>query len=210
MGPGGALEALKEAQVAGKIKHIGITGHDYGLLIEGIRTNEFSTVQAPFNAVELTALETLFPLAKAMDIGRIVMKPLGGGRIDSKVASLRFILGHDITVAIPGMDEVEHVRENLSVAKPFVPLSAAEQAVLDAEVAELGKNFCRRCGYCMPCVQGIDIPQLFILQLKYETYGMQQVIPQRYAALPSARRRPASNAVYERPVAPTIYRSANG
>ena len=52
MGPGGALEALKEAQQAGKIRFIGITGHDYDLLVEGIKTNEFATVQAPFNAVE--------------------------------------------------------------------------------------------------------------------------------------------------------------
>ncbi len=129
LGPGGALEALKEAKQAGKIKHIGITGHDYDLLVEGIQTNEFSTVQAPFNAVELKALERLFPLAREMDIGRIVMKPLGGGQIESKINALRFILGNDITVAIPGMDEVGHVRENLSAADPFVPLSIGEKTV---------------------------------------------------------------------------------
>ncbi len=185
LGPGGALEALKEAKQAGKIKHIGITGHDYDLLVEGIQTNEFSTVQAPFNAVELKALERLFPLAREMDIGRIVMKPLGGGQIESKVNALRFILGNDITVAIPGMDEVDHVRENLSAAEPFLPLSIDEKTALDREVAELGKNFCRRCGYCMPCVQGIEIPLLFIFHLQYERYGMQQVIPQKYAALPA-------------------------
>jgi hypothetical protein len=183
--PSGALEALKEAKQAGKIMHIGITGHNYDLLLEGIQTNEFSTVQAPFNAVELKALERLFPLAREMDIGRIVMKPLGGGQIESKVAALRFILGNDITVAIPGMDEVDHIRENLLSAEPFVPLSNSEKAALNQEVAELGKNFCRRCGYCMPCVQGIEIPLLFIFHLQYERYGMQQVIPHKYAALPA-------------------------
>ena len=197
LGPGGALEALKEAQAAGKIRHIGITGHDYDLLVEGIKTNEFSTVQAPFNAVELAALDSLFPLAKAMDIGRIVMKPLGGGQIDSKVASLRFILQHDITVAIPGMDELAHIEENLKAAEPFVPLSAAEKAALDAEVAELGKNFCRRCGYCMPCVQGIEIPLLFILHLQYEKYGMQQVIPEKYNAMAAAKATAKASACIE-------------
>ena len=185
LGPDGALEALKEAQKAGKIRHIGITGHDYDLLVEGIETHEFSTVQAPFNPVELKALERLFPLAQQMDIGRIVMKPLGGGQFDNKTAALRFILAHDISVVIPGMDEVAHIHENLAAAEPFVALTAAEKETLDREVAELGKNFCRRCGYCMPCPQGIEIPLLFIFHLQYERYGMQQVIPQKYATLPA-------------------------
>jgi len=185
MGPGGALEALKEAQQAGKIRFIGITGHDYDMLVEGIKTNEFSTVQAPFNAVEPKPLERLFPLAKQMDIGRIVMKPLGGGQIENKVLALRYILAQDITVAIPGMDLPDHVRENLSAAEPFIPLSAAEQAILDAEVAQLGKNFCRRCGYCLPCAQGIDIPATFITHLQYARYGMTVAGAAKYAALPA-------------------------
>jgi len=185
MGPGGALEALKEAQQAGKIRFIGITGHDYDMLVEGIKTNEFSTVQAPFNAVEPKPLERLFPLAKQMNIGRIVMKPLGGGQIENKVLALRYILAQDITVAIPGMDHPDHVRENLSAAEPFIPLSAAEQAILDAEVAQLGKNFCRRCGYCLPCAQGIDIPATFIAYLQYARYGMTVAGAAKYAALPA-------------------------
>ncbi|MHC1759903.1 MAG: aldo/keto reductase [Negativicutes bacterium] len=185
MGPGGALAALKEAQQAGKIRFIGITGHDYDLLLEGIQTNEFSTVQAPFNAVEPKPLERLFPLAKKMDIGRIVMKPLGGGQIEHKVLALRYILAQDITVAIPGMDHPDHVKENLSAAEPLIPLSAAEKAVLDQEVAELGKNFCRRCGYCMPCAQGIDIPATFIVHLQYARYGMKEAGAAKYANLPA-------------------------
>lgn len=185
MGPGGALEALKEAQQAGKIRFIGITGHDYDLLLEGIKTNEFSTVQAPFNAVEPKPLERLFPLAKEMDIGRIVMKPLGGGQIEHKVLALRYILGQDITVAIPGMDLPDHVKENLSAAEPFIPLSAAEKAILDQEVAELGKNFCRRCGYCLPCAQGIDIPATFITYLQYTRYGMKIAAAAKYDKFPA-------------------------
>ena len=185
MGPGGALEALKEAQQAGKIRFIGITGHDYDLLVEGIKTNEFATVQAPFNAVEPKPLAKLFPLAKEMDIGRIVMKPLGGGQIENRVLALRYILAQDITVAIPGMDHPDHVKENLAAANPIRPLTAEEKAVLDAEVAQLGKNFCRRCGYCLPCAQGIDIPATFIIHLQYSRYGMKTAGAAKYEALPA-------------------------
>lgn len=182
MAPGGALEALKEAQQAGKIRFIGVTGHSIPLLIEAIKSNEFSTVQVPFNCIETGALDELFPLADSLDIGKIVMKPLGGGQITQVDLALRFILEHDV-VAIPGMDEVRHVQENLAACKNFRPLSETERVQLAQEVEIIGKNFCRRCGYCLPCAVGIDIPQLFIFHLQYERYGMKNAVPGRYAGM---------------------------
>lgn len=184
LAPGGALEALEEAKAAGKIAHIGVTGHNMELLVEAIKTERFSTVQAPFNFVERTALETLFPLAKKMDIGTIVMKPLGGGQIDNPALALRFVLSHDVSVVIPGMDEIRHIEENLAAAAPLIPLQAAEEQELQRIADEIGPAFCRRCGYCMPCTVGIDIPQLFIFHLQYVRYNMKTAIPGRYAALP--------------------------
>jgi predicted aldo/keto reductase-like oxidoreductase len=182
--PGGALEALKEAKQAGKIGHIGITGHSFELLTEALRTGEFATVQAPFNFVETKAEEALFPLARKENIGIIVMKPLGGGQIDNPDLALRFILEHGVTTAIPGMDEVKHVEENLAALKNFRPLSAAEREEMKKLAAEIGANFCRRCGYCLPCTVGIDIPTMFIFHLQYTRYNMKTAIPGRYAAMP--------------------------
>jgi len=185
LAPGGALEALLDAQKAGKIGHIGITGHNMGFLVEALKTGLFSTVQAPFNCVENQAEEELFPLARKENIGIIVMKPLGGGQIDNPDLALRYILGRDITTAIPGMDEVRHVEENLAALKNYRPLTAAEQAELDRLVKEIGAKFCRRCGYCLPCTAGIDIPTTFIFHLQYTRYGMKTAIPGRYAGLPA-------------------------
>lgn len=33
------------------------------------------------------------------------------------------------------------------------------QAVIDHDRTELSGDFCRSCGYCLPCAAGIDIPQ---------------------------------------------------
>ncbi|WP_425059220.1 hypothetical protein SCACP_38970 [Sporomusa carbonis] len=183
MAPGGALEALKEARAAGKIRHIGITGHNIDLLVKAVKTGEFSTVQVPFNCVEQGAMKELFPLAKSLDVGIIVMKPLGGGLISNVDLALRFILEQDGLVAIPGMDRLEHIEQNLAPTKDFKPLSAEERAKLSAEAAELGPNFCRRCGYCVPCAVGIDIPQMFIFHLQYTRYDMKTAIPERYKGL---------------------------
>ncbi|MDT8903547.1 aldo/keto reductase [Anaeroselena agilis] len=185
LSPGGALEALQEAQKAGKIGHIGITGHSMDLLVEGLKTGLFSTVQAPFNCIESQAEQELFPLARKENIGIIVMKPLGGGQIDNPDLALRYILEHDITTAIPGMDEVRHVEENLAALKNYRPLSAAEREELKRLAAEIGANFCRRCGYCLPCTAGIDIPTMFIFHLQYTRYNMKTAIPGRYATLPA-------------------------
>ncbi|HWR41846.1 aldo/keto reductase [Sporomusa sp.] len=183
MSPGGALEALKEAKAAGKIRNIGITGHNLDLLVRAVKTGEFSTVQVPFNCVEQGAAKELFPLAKSLDVGVIVMKPLGGGLIDHVDLALRFVLQHDDVVAIPGMDRVEHIEQNLAPTKDFTPLNAEETAKLTAEAEALGSNFCRRCGYCTPCVVGIEIPAMFILHLQYTRYDMKTAIPERYKGL---------------------------
>lgn len=181
LGEGGALEALKEARQAGKIRFIGITGHDIGILIDAVKTGEFDTVQVPFNCVEPMAEDKLFPLARSMNLGTIAMKPLGGGQLTKIDLALRYILEHDVTTAIPGMDEIRHVEENLAALKNFRPLTTAEREELAAEVARVGTSFCRRCGYCLPCPKGLDIPSLFIFHLQYARYGMKKTIPQRYA-----------------------------
>lgn len=184
LAPGGALEALKEAQQAGKVGHIGITGHSPDLLVEALKTGEFKTVQVPFNFIETKALEELFPLAKSMNIGTIVMKPLGGGQLNKVDLALRFILEQDISTAIPGMDEIKHITENLAVLKNYSPLTDEERNELKREATLVGADFCRRCGYCLPCTMGIDIPTLFIFHLQYTRYNMKEAIRNRYDNIP--------------------------
>jgi uncharacterized protein len=183
LAPGGALEALQEAQKAGKIRFIGITGHSIELLTEAIKTDLFSTVQVPFNFVETKALEELLPLAEKMNVGTIVMKPLGGGQLDDVDLALRFILEHNFTTAIPGMDEVSHIEQNLAALKNFRPLTAEDRAKIEREIAAVGSTFCRRCRYCLPCPQGVNIPQNFIFHLQYTRYNLKKTIPVRYAAM---------------------------
>ena len=168
LAPEGALKALKEAKLAGKIGHIGITGHSVTILKQAVQT------------IEQTAAQELFPLARAQNMGIIIMKPLGGGQISQVELSLRFILQQPDVVLIPGMDTAAQVQQNLQVLQPYQSLTVSELAKLQAEADIVGKTFCRRCGYCLPCVKGIDIPQIFIFKTQYERYGLKAAIPQRY------------------------------
>lgn len=183
MSEGGALEGLEMAKAQGKIGSIGITGHNIPLLIKAVQTGKFDTVQVPYNIVEQDAAKELFPLARSLDMGIIIMKPLGGGQIDKADLSLRFILAQKDVVLIPGMDTTTQVQENSRAANPYIPLDAKELAELEAEANIVGKSFCRRCAYCLPCAVGIDIPQVFIFKIQYERYGLKAAIPNRYTNL---------------------------
>lgn len=183
LSPGGALAALKAAKKDGVIKHIGITGHIKSFLLEALKTGEMETVQFPFNAVELNGVQELLDLAKQMGIGVIVMKPLAGGAIRNTGLALRFILEHPVSTVIPGMDSLEQVDENVRAGKEPLLLSADERKILAEEAGKLGDAFCRRCEYCQPCQQGIDIPTVFLLDGYFSRYNLKGWARERYQGL---------------------------
>jgi len=183
MAPDGALAALKEARQQGKIGFIGITGHIPKVLVKAVRTGEFDTAQFPFNAIETAAADELIPLARQMNVGTIVMKPLAGGALTNAPAALRFILEHGVDTVIPGMDDPAQVAANAGVGDPVRPLTGEERTTLLGEAANLGERFCRRCEYCQPCPEGIDIPLIFLLDGYYTRYGLKEWAVERYRPL---------------------------
>lgn len=169
----GALAGLKEVRQEGKVRFIGITGHDPKLLREAIMTGEFDTVMVPVNILDrfiFAAEEKLLPLARELDVGIIAMKPLAGGVIKEPTQALRYTLSQAVDVVIPGMGSVQEVRQNVEVAAGFAPLTEAEFEGLVREAQALGTEVCRQCGYCLPCPEGIDIRQVFRLEGMYERY----------------------------------------
>lgn len=183
LAPDGALVALHEAQAAGKVRHIGITGHVLDVLVEAVKTNEFETVQFPFNAVETEAAAALLPLAEKLDMGVIVMKPLAGGALAPAELALRFLGDYPVSTIIPGMDSIEQVKANAKLGDALLPLTEEEKQRLQKEIAQLGNRFCRRCEYCLPCPQGIRIPLVFTFDGYWTRYGLKEWAEERYASM---------------------------
>ncbi|MGI6129129.1 MAG: aldo/keto reductase [bacterium] len=183
LAPDGALAALREAQAAGKVKHVGITGHVLDVLVSAVSTGEFETVQFPFNAVEQEAATTLLPLAEKLDIGVIVMKPLAGGALASAELALRFFNDYNVSTIIPGMDSVEQVKANAKLGQELIPLTDKERKSLQIEISRLGSRFCRRCEYCLPCPEGIRIPLVFTFDGYWTRYGLKEWATERYAEM---------------------------
>lgn len=183
LGPGGAYEALVEARAAGKIRWLGITGHSREVILKAIETGLFETAQFPFNPIETEWEKDVIPAALKASVGTICMKPLAGGAIQGRAAALRFELTRGMDVVIPGMDAVEQVEENAKAGSRLAPLTAAELDSLALERTAWGEKFCRRCGYCMPCPNGLNIPFLFLIDGYYTRYELEDWALARLSAL---------------------------
>ncbi|MDO4678308.1 MAG: aldo/keto reductase [Blautia sp.] len=183
MGEGGALEALKEAQAAGKIGHIGLTAHSAAVFERALELGWVETIMFPYNIVESQG-EELIARCKEKNIGFIAMKPLAGGAIENASLAIRYICANDnVTVVIPGMAEEKELEQNLRACLDASPLSEEERKEIAGIREQLGSNFCRRCNYCAPCTAGINIPSVFLFAGYLERYDLGDWARDRYNSL---------------------------
>lgn len=179
----GAYQALIEAKNAGKIGHIGITSHNLDLLKTAVEMDKFESIMYPYNIVESQG-EELFNRAKELNIGVIAMKPMAGGALEDGDLALRYILKNPaVTTAIPGMATIEEVIENTNAAENHNDFNEEERKIISNISEELGETFCRRCGYCAPCPQKIDIPTMFIFSAYKDRYNLEKWAEERYGSL---------------------------
>jgi hypothetical protein len=169
MAMGEPLDFLKQQKEKGRIRHIAVTGHNPVTMTDAVKTGEFEMTMFPFNVIEREPLDTLIDAANSLEVATSVMKPLAGGVIESKALALRFFFNYPVGVVTPGVTSVKEVEDNFEVFEKRVPLSQDELKKLEEEVSALGKEFCRRCSYCMPCEKGIMIP--FVHMIHVKCYG---------------------------------------
>ncbi len=88
-----------------------------------METGRFDVIEFPFNIIENEYLNKVMPLAEKMDLGTVVMKPVGGGQLASLYdLSLRWILQHEVDCVIPGMRNIEEVKKNVVFGSRAEPL----------------------------------------------------------------------------------------
>lgn len=157
MAPGGAMEALLTAKDRGKIRYIGVTSHSLVMALKLVKTDIFSTIQFPFNFIEIAAKDELHKAAKERHMGILGMKPFAGGMIDNAAIAFKFLRQYPDIIPIPGFDSVEAVDQVTSFYEMENEITQGDLDVMDRYRAELGKHFCRRCEYCQPCPNGVLI-----------------------------------------------------
>ena len=83
------------------------------------------------------------------------------------------------------MMTLKEFQEDLHVAQKPRKLSAQEIKEFMALAADAGKGFCRNCGYCLPCPEGIPIPDVFRYESYYRRYGLKDWAKEQYGVLAS-------------------------
>ncbi len=185
----GAIRALEDAQRAGKVRFSGVSMHGQpDVLIAAVKAYPFDVVMTTFNYFDrfnFPATESeLLPLAQNMDMGIVGMKALADGYLwRSPGQALRYAWSLPISTMVAGMNTSDMLEMDAHLAEDFVPLTDTEREELYRTAPELGDYVCRQCGECLPCPEGIDIPQLFLLEGYYDRQMWDGVVrdPQDYA-----------------------------
>ena len=155
--PEGAYAGALEAKERGWIAHIGVTTHRVGVAEEAIGSGLFETLQFPFSYISADRDLALADKCARADMGFIAMKGLAGGLLTNARACHAFMKGYDNVVPIWGIQHRHELREWLDTAAEDPDMDDELAEVIRADRAQLGAEFCRGCGYCMPCPEGIAI-----------------------------------------------------
>ena len=152
----GMYEAMLEAKKQGKIRHIGITAHLIGVAEEIVESGLYETLQFPFSYLANEREIALVEATEKAGMGFIAMKGLAGGLLTDSNACMAFMSQYN-ALPIWGIQREEELDEWLSFFKKDATMTDEIKAFIEEERKSLMGDFCRGCGYCMPCTVGIQI-----------------------------------------------------
>ena len=147
---------MAEAKEEGLIRHIGITTHKITFAHEALESGLYETLQYPFSYLSGEEELKLVEKCKSLDVGFIAMKAMGGGLLKNSKAAYAFMNQFDNVLPIWGIQHMSELEEFLSYPTDLT-LDSDLKAIIEKDKMELGEDFCRGCGYCMPCPEGINI-----------------------------------------------------
>lgn len=153
----GMYEAMLEAKAEGKIRHIGITAHKIGVAEEAVASGLYETLQFPFSYLAGQREIDLVRSCQEHNVGFVCMKGLAGGLITNSRAAMAFMSQHPWALPIWGIQRMEELEEWLAFMDQTPAYDDDVRSFVEGEREELMGEFCRGCGYCMPCPMGIQI-----------------------------------------------------
>lgn len=156
-GTDGLYDAALKAQQAGKIRFISITNHRLAVAREAIDSGLYATLQFPFSYLSGPQELELVEKCQQADMGFIAMKGMAGGLIRDGYAASAFMEDYPHVLPIWGVQHDWELEQFLDCVQHPAQMTPERRAVIDHDRRELSGDFCRGCGYCMPCPAGIEI-----------------------------------------------------
>lgn len=153
----GLYEAMLQAKEQGKIRHIGITNHRLSVARDAIDSGLYETLQFPFCYLASEADTALVSTCEKANMGFIAMKGLSGGLITSSAMAYAYLSQFPHVAPIWGIQRERELDEFLSYQINPPILTEEMLSAIEKDKEQLSGEFCRSCGYCMPCPVGIEI-----------------------------------------------------
>lgn len=183
------FEFIEDLQEGDSVRNIGFSFHDnFKVFKEIIDSYDWSFCQIQYNFMDVNYQAGTRGLKYASDKGLdvIVMEPLRGGMLTRNIPDyiqkiwdecdykrtpaewgLRWVWNHsEVSTVLSGMSNMEQIKENIEIASTVKPDSMSDEELKIIErIRDIYKNRikvnCTNCKYCIPCPEGIDIPQIF-------------------------------------------------
>ncbi|AJQ28043.1 aldo/keto reductase [Pelosinus fermentans] len=207
----GISEFLDQAIQDGRIKHAGFSFHErVGLFKEIVDYYDWSFCQIQYNYLDenYQAGKEGLEYAAKKGLGIAIMEPLRGGKIAENLPddalsffdqadqkrtpvewALRWVWNHpEVSIALSGMSTMEHVTENLKIARDAHANSLTEKEIniinqVKSIFKERIKVNCTACAYCMPCPAGVNIPGCFTILNDNFIFGDSPAVRERHKFL---------------------------
>ncbi|MEI6132189.1 MAG: aldo/keto reductase [Bacillota bacterium] len=154
----GLYEAMVEAKDKGMILHIGLTNHRIEVATEGVESGLYETIQFPFSYLATDEEIELVKLCESRDVGFIAMKSLAGGLITDSTTAYAYLAQFEGVLPIWGIQTENELDEFISYNAQPPLLNNARLNLIQLDRKKFQGEFCRGCGYCLPCPANIDIP----------------------------------------------------
>lgn len=158
-GEDGLYDAALEAKKQGKIRHIAITNHRLAVAHEAIDSGLFALLQFPYSYLSGQQEQELVDKCREKGMGFVAMKGMAGGLLRDGTAAAVWMAQQEGVVPIWGVQHEWELDQFLSCIPDAPAMTEEYRALIEKDRAELTGNFCRGCGYCMPCPVGIEINQ---------------------------------------------------
>ena len=156
-GEDGLYDAALEAKKQGKIRHISITNHRLAVAQEAIDSGLYASLQFPFSYLAGEQELELVRKCREKDMGFIAMKGMAGGLIRDGFTAAAWMAQQEGVVPIWGVQREQELDQFLQCIREGAELTPERQERIERDRKELCGEFCRGCGYCMPCPAGIEI-----------------------------------------------------
>ena len=195
------LEGIQEARRAGKVLHIGLSGHHGGLepcLRAAIAGGVYETFLIRYDFVSYPEIGEVLREAAQRGVGSVVFKTTAGARqreirdlekggLSFPQATVKWALTNpDVASVLVSIENYEQIRT--FTAAVGAPLTAAEAAMLRRYADEMRNVYCRSCAVCEAhCPYGVAIADVNRFAMYFDCYGREQDAMLLYDRLPASR-----------------------